>query len=472
MSTAEGKRYILAPEVGLRSWQRVPFAYVRRFEARPHALPQEEFELACRCDGRTPLPASPALQRLLDKGLVLPCEGDGGTSGMSPFQELLVCPNRVVPWMALEITERCNYRCLHCFNAQGNEEGRRELSLQEARVLFESARRAGVSAVLVTGGEPLMHREFRELVRLLYRSGLFIYELNTNGAYVTRELLEFLAGFGFKPEVKVSFDGLGCHDWMRGCPGAQEAALRAIRLCVEAGFPVRVQMSVNRRTQPALLESLELMDAMGVRATRLLWTAPTPRWELNARGQCLEWGEYLACCTQLLGEYAAGGHAMELDAWMVAQLFPRTRSYRLSPVRYGPGSFKENRPCCPTANGMMSIGADGQVYPCMQSSGWFDAHGISLGNVHEQGLGALLREGPYCEMVHATVGERLAHQGECGACPWLQYCAGGCPALAMLYSGGDHLAPDRAACMFFKGGWPQRIAQALPGWRCLNFAST
>lgn len=470
MSTPADKRYILAPQVGLRSWKRVPHTYVRRFEARPHALPQEEFELACRCDGRRPLPDSPALRSLLQRGLVIPC--DSSAPALSPFQELLVCPNRVVPWMALEITERCNYRCLHCFNAQSNEEGRREMSLDEAGRLFDSARRAGVSAVLVTGGEPLMHRSFRELVELLYSRGLFVHELNTNGALLTRELLGFLAGFGFKPQIKISFDGLGFHDWMRGCPGAQESALKAIRLCVEEGFPVRVQMSVNRRNQPALLESLALLDAMGVQATRLLWTAPTPRWELNAQGQCLDWGEYLECCTRLLGAYAAAGHAMELDAWMVAQLFPRTLSYRLSPVRYSPASFKESRPCCSTANGMVAVGADGQVYPCMQSSGWFDAHGISLGNVHEQGLGAILQEGPYCQMVHATVGDRLAHQGECAACPWLQHCAGGCPALAMLFSGGDHLAPDRAACMFFKGGWPQRIAQALPGWRCLNLAST
>lgn len=470
MSTPADKRYILAPQVGLRSWKRVPHAYVRRFEARPHALPQEEFELACRCDGRRPLPDSPALRSLLQRGLVIPC--DSSAPALSPFQELLVCPNRVVPWMALEITERCNYRCLHCFNAQGNEEGRREMSLDEAGRLFDSARRAGVSAVLITGGEPLMHRSFRELVELLYSRGLFVHELNTNGALLTRELLGFLAGFGFKPQIKISFDGLGFHDWMRGCPGAQESALKAIRLCVEEGFPVRVQMSVNRRNQPALLESLALLDAMGVQATRLLWTAPTPRWELNAQGQCLDWGEYLECCTRLLGAYATAGHTMELDAWMVAQLFPRTLSYRLSPVRYSPASFKESRPCCSTANGMVAVGADGQVYPCMQSSGWFDAHDISLGNVHEQGLGAILQEGPYCQMVHATVGDRLAHQGECAACPWLQHCAGGCPALAMLYSGGDYLAPDRAACMFFKGGWPQRIAQALPGWRCLNLAST
>ena len=123
MSTPADKRYILAPQVGLRSWKRVPHAYVRRFEARPHALPQEEFELACRCDGRRPLPDSPALRSLLQRGLVIPC--DSSAPALSPFQELLVCPNRVVPWMALEITERCNYRCLHCVNSQGNEKGRR-----------------------------------------------------------------------------------------------------------------------------------------------------------------------------------------------------------------------------------------------------------------------------------------------------------------------------------------------------------
>lgn len=471
--------YILAPQVGLRSYDRLPFAYCIKGQAKPKLLDAACFAIACECDGNTPLPESDALRRLVEQGIALPCEP--GSAQLSGFQRLRVCPNRVVPWVALEITERCNYSCLHCFNAQGNERGRRELSLSQVDDLLDGAQAAGVNAVLITGGEPLLHRNFREIVSAIYERGMFVHEINTNGSLLDCETLAFLKGFGDPPDLKISFDGLGFHDWMRACPGAEKAALRALELSVEEGFPVCVQMNVNRKNRESIIPSLCLLDRIGVERTRLICTTESPRWELNARGQTMDWPEYLQFCTDTFASYAEDDHRMKLSAWRVASLDPARRRYRLDPVRYDSRRFKESRPCCSTIKGMPAIGADGNVYPCMQCSGWFDGHGICLGNVFEQGLGRVLRESDHARMVCHTVGDRLEHQKRicsengdrpwaraCTDCPWLTWCAGGCPALAMLASGGDFLAPDVFACEFFNGGWPERIARALLGWTCQN----
>ncbi|MGN0261349.1 MAG: ATP-binding cassette domain-containing protein [Eggerthellaceae bacterium] len=346
---------------------------------------------------------------------------------------------------------------------------------------WKAAEAAGVNAVLITGGEPLLHRDFREIVSGIYGRGMFVHEINTNGSLLDRETLAFLKGFGDPPDLKISFDGLGYHDWMRACPGAEKAALRALELSVEEGFPVCVQMNVNRKNRGSIVTSLCLLDGMGVERTRLICTTESPRWELNARGQTMDWPEYLQFCADTFASYAEGDYQMKLSAWRVASLDPSRRRYRLDPVRYDSERFKESRPCCPTIKGMPAIGADGNVYPCMQCSGWFDGHGIRLGNVFEQGLGRVLRDGDHARMVCHTVGDRLEHQKRicrkagdgpwpcsCADCRWLTWCAGGCPALAMLASGGDFLAPDVFTCEFFNGGWPERIARALPGWTCQN----
>ncbi len=46
--------------------------------------------------------------------------------------------------------------------------------------------------------------------------------------------------------------------------GAEQDALRAIKLCVDAGFPTRVQMNINRKNRDSILLSLALLDDMGV----------------------------------------------------------------------------------------------------------------------------------------------------------------------------------------------------------------
>ena len=328
--------------------------------------------------------------------------------------------------------------------------------------------------MLITGGEPLMHPRFFDIMEAVYARDMFVHELNTNGRLLTQPVLDCLSALPFRPQIKISFDGVGYHDWMRACQGAEQDALRAIRASVEAGFDVRVQTNVNRKNRASIPETLNLLDNMGVHITRLIRTTSSPRWEMNAAGQCMDWAEYLECMLEALAEYAAGEHAMEVDAWHLAVLYPKKKGFRLSLVQYTKSTFKTTRPCCTAANGMASVGADGQVWPCMQCSGWMSAHGITLGNALDSGLASILHAGPYYDLAHTTVADKLraaARQPQprpngrsCAECPWLTWCAGGCPAMAMLSSGGDIGAPDPACCEFYFNAWPDRFERALPGW--------
>ena len=463
--------YILHPDVALRSWERVPYAYVRRFEARPRGLTRAEFDVAQRCDGTTPLEMSPELEKLVRDGIVRACEP--GALSLTAWQRHRACPNRVMPWIGLEITARCNYNCIHCFNASDNARLHDELSFEQVERLLDEAAEAGVQAVLITGGEPLMHPRFFDIMEAVYARDMFVHELNTNGCLLTQPVLERLSTLPFRPQIKISFDGVGYHDWMRACPGAEQDALRAIRASVEAGFDVRVQTNVNRKNRASIPETLNLLDSMGVHITRLIRTTPSPRWEMNAAGQCMDWAEYLECMLDVLAGYAAGEHAMEVDAWHLAVLSPKMKAFRLSLVHHNTSTFKTTRPCCTAANGMASVGADGQVWPCMQCSGWMGVHGITLGNALDSGLASILHAGPYYNLAHTTVADKLraaerqprSPERSCAECPWLTWCAGGCPAMAMLSSGGDIGAPDPACCEFYFNAWPDRFEQALPGWR-------
>ena len=88
----------------------------------------------------------------------------------------------------------------------------------------------GINALTITGGEPMCHKSFLPIIEGVYRRGMYVEELNTNGYYITQEILDRMKEIGCDPLIKISFDGIGHHDWLRNRKGAEEDALRAITL--------------------------------------------------------------------------------------------------------------------------------------------------------------------------------------------------------------------------------------------------
>ena len=126
--------------------------------------------------------------------------------------------------------------------------------------------------------------------------------------------------------MKISFDGVGFHDWMRQRDGAEARALVAMRLCVEHGIDVMAQVNMNRRNRPSMEATLELLEETGVTETRVIRTTEVPRWEQAAGGTCMTFPEYYDECLSIARWYASRDHEMELDFWQFLKLWPaRTR---------------------------------------------------------------------------------------------------------------------------------------------------
>ena len=459
-------KYILAPNIALRSWHLVPYAYYVKGGNFAMGLTKEEFELLLQCDGKKDLPESGLLTDLLQRDLIRPVR-DRET--LTPWQQPLLCGNRYVPQMNFQITAKCNYNCVHCFNAADNSPLCAEMPYEDVLSLLDEARACGINAITITGGEPMMHRHFMDIMHAIYERGMFVFDFNTNGYFLRQETLEEFRAMGCEPLMKISFDGIGYHDWMRGRHGAEADALRAIRLCVENGFPVMVQYNINKKNLPSLMESLDALDAMGVREIRLIRTTPAPRWEQNAAGQTFDIGEYFDLALETAVKYAAGAHRADLSIWQAIELSPQKHVFLLKPVKETHVKYRESLPICSSVRGMIAVGANGNVYPCMQMSGWFDGHGIVLGNVKKDGLRAILTDSDYLNFSCQTVKDRITQNGKCGQCPYLKSCLGGCPALAILGSEeGDPLAPDPFKCYFYENGYYEKFVDALPGWTNLT----
>jgi radical SAM protein with 4Fe4S-binding SPASM domain len=90
----------------------------------------------------------------------------------------------------IELTERCNFSCIHCYNRPKDITCTKDLTLTQLKKLIDGLVEMECLFLVITGGEPLVHKDFRELWEYAYKQGLLI-TLFTNGLLIDDDLIEF-----------------------------------------------------------------------------------------------------------------------------------------------------------------------------------------------------------------------------------------------------------------------------------------
>jgi len=457
--------------IALRSWPKVPYAYYVKYDPYAHALSKSEFETMLLCDGEHEVDLDATVAGLLLKKLIVSCEkGDHPTE----WSRHKAYENRYFPKMNLMITGKCNYNCLHCFNAADNAPLMTEWTFEELCDLFDQARACGIHALTITGGEPMVHKRFMDILREIHKRGMFVEELNTNGYYITPDILNQMKEMGCYPLIKISFDGLGFHDWMRNRNGAEENTLNAMKLCVDHGFRVKSQTQVHRKNVTSMMPTAQVLNDMGVNEMRIIRTTEVPRWYANAGDACLGMEEYYEKLLAFAREYIHTGMQMDIDVWQFLRLYPGSKSFQIMPVSCNPGEYRPTLPGCRGNRGMVAVTSSGDVVPCIQASGLLMQLNVHMGNLHRERLKDVLSAGPYLENVCATVGGVRENNPKCAQCKWFEYCTGGCRAMGLLYSGAkaDFNGEDITKCVFFENGWYEKTSKALTEWENLSKLGT
>lgn len=160
--------------------------------------------------------------------------------------------------VALNLTERCNLGCAHCYlDAKVMKEGATdELTTGEIKVVLDGIAEVGPEAMVVlTGGEPLLRRDLDEIASHASGLGLMVV-VGSNGMMLTPERIARLQAAGVAG-VGLSVDSLDPdrHDAFRGRRGAWQKTMEGIDACVEAGLPFQIHFSATD-------ENADEIDAM------------------------------------------------------------------------------------------------------------------------------------------------------------------------------------------------------------------
>ena len=186
--------------------------------------------------------------------------------------------------MSVELTNVCNLRCKHCYR----DADFRGSFIQKDKLFktIDLLHEKGLSLIELTGGEPLLHPDFFEILAYAVNT-LELVAVLTNGTLVDEKFVEKIKPFKDKIVVGVSIDSStpDFHDQFRGKKGSWEKSCKAVSMLSEAGIMTRVAMSVAPENMEDVENMLLLSKKIGAMAFSYSLIMPF------GRGASVNWNE-------------------------------------------------------------------------------------------------------------------------------------------------------------------------------------
>ncbi len=150
---------------------------------------------------------------------------------------------RVIDYLRISLTDKCNFRCIYCMPAEGVcPMGHDEiLRIEEIKAIVRVATRIGIKSVRLTGGEPLVRKGVVDLVQSLHEMpDIENISMTTNGVLLPK-MADDLKRAGLS-RVNISLDTLDPEQFeFITRVGKIESTLAGIDAALEAGFnPVKI----------------------------------------------------------------------------------------------------------------------------------------------------------------------------------------------------------------------------------------
>ena len=454
-------KYLLDERYQLKGWQDKHTCVFDTKTKRPVLLPKDRFLKIMYCDGAHELDESTLseddkkfIDEIKEKGVIRPARFG---EFLRPEQEYKLYPaecKRQVHW---SITGACNLKCRHCFmSAPHAKHG--APSHEQIIAIADQLAECGVFQVGLTGGEPLIREDFLDIVDALNERGIGIDVIFTNGWLVDEKLLDELDRRGVHPPFQLSFDGLGCHDFLRGVTGAEERTIKALKLLQEREHPVSISMCMHRENKHVLRETVKFLASLGVRSLKCGSMMELGEWARPELAELqLSKEEELELFEEYIPQYFEDDAPLSIMMSGVFMYNPGDPEWSIYNVRECSEADEKIAPSCGVLTRNFYIGAEGMVCPCM---GMADCgYSKNFPNLFETPLKDILSGSEFHDLCHCTVGDIRDHNPKCRECKYVDRCTGGCRN-AVLMAGDDYYGIDEGLCWFFENGGEERIAAA------------
>lgn len=328
--------------------------------------------------------------------------------------------------LTFSITAACNLTCRHCWVEAASASSSLHVPGKALRRLIGEYKELGGEGMRITGGEPLSHPAWLDLLRFACGLGFGSVAMQTNAMLFKDKDVAALQGLNCPGlSLQISLDGAtaATHDLVRG-DGAFQGVMQGIRRLSEGGLSRHIslfftEMRHNLEEIPALLE---LADSFGISSVAT-----------GALVLCGRAGNDSLVAPPNQDQYGTLLHRYETE--------PRFRALydeigNTAALEWLKGDAPRTECCTFVENPYLTPGGD--LYPCVLCH----ADGFAVTGVFAKSLADAFAEGaPLWSALLKTSRRRSDAIQECRDCPGQSDCAGGCMGRAWG-SRGDLLAAD------------------------------
>lgn len=330
------------------------------------------------------------------------------------------------------VTRACNLSCLHC-HVSAREAMPDELNLKEAKNAIDQMHSLGTQAVIFSGGEPLLRKDFvLQLVEHCDDLGI-IPAMLSNGLLMTPHTALQLQEAGLKA-VGMPIDSVvpEKHDHLRNLPGTFNRTLQAIKTCLELDLEVVITTMALKDTYTEMPARLDFLQALGVDEVAVYDLVPVGRGKdvmdnamtMEQRTNLIRWLQSKQEDTEMTFAMSGGMPLYpEIACEMHKNHGTKAKDLLIKEfwIHKGIG--------CHAGNMYFSLRPNGDIYPCTFLP-------IKVGNIREKSLAEIWRTSPVLQNLR----NRQTLKGECGGCEYREGC-GGCRGRAYACT-GDYLESD------------------------------
>lgn len=169
--------------------------------------------------------------------------GPGMALAFSPDEIKAIKEEGKLGSIDFELTLKCNLMCRYCY-AGAHFEAPNELTTEEILDVIEQAVELGIKLVNLTGGEPLLHKDYFKIAKYVRDKGLAVIGF-TDGVGLTRDIAKEMFELQISPCVKLDSLSPEIADFLCGVQGALRMTLEGIDNLIEVGYTKELPMTIN-----------------------------------------------------------------------------------------------------------------------------------------------------------------------------------------------------------------------------------